>query len=299
MSFLKHSDFALCKSSLIYFSGILGFNIHLHQWEEPSSYTQILAGLQFCIRVILLEYSIPVDQRDNIRGIKPTPLERFRQVHDPYLVEGREYPFNYIHKLLNYGMQVSKDFITRSRIRWSTDNKLLFWDGDKLIMEEWKEFVLKLLAETENMCATELLFQSDGCLPRVDLYALKDNPNRKEAGHYFAIEQPELLDDGRRYVLHNLKRSEKRNNMFQVENQKLKFLKGGVDSYETWVRKFKKLLCILMMVTCGQTGRGSELTSLLYMNTMNGDRSIYIEDGQVMFITQYHKSQAIMDSLKV
>ena len=87
--------------------------------------------------------------------------------------------------------------------------------------------------------------------------------------------------------------------MFQVENEKLKFLKGGVDNYENWVRKFKKLLCILMMVTCGQTGRGTELTSLLYMNTMNGNRSIYIEDGQVMFITQYHKSQAIMDGLKV
>ena len=299
MSFIKHSDFDLCKSSLIYFSGILGFNIPLHKWMEPSSYTQILAGLQFCIRVILLEYSIPVDQRDNYRNVKPTPLERFRQVHDPYLVEGTEYPYNYIHKLLNYGMQASKNFTTRSRIRWSADNKLLYWDGDKLIMAEWKELVLKLLAEVENMCAVELLFQPNGQLPQVDLYALKDNPNRKEAGYYFATERPELLDDGRRYMMHNLKRSEKRNDMFQIENEKLKFLKGGVDNYEKWVRKFKKYLCVLMMLTCGQTGRGSELTSLLYMNTMNSDRNIYIEDGQVMFITEYHKSQAIMDSLKV
>src|SRR5947207_1329006 len=104
---------------------------------EPSSYTQILAGLQFCIRVILL----------------------------------------------------------------------------------------KLLDEVENMCAVELLFQTNGQLPQVDLYALKDNPNRKEAGYYFATERPELLDDGRRYVMHNLKRSEKRNDMFQIENEKLKFLK--------------------------------------------------------------------------
>src|SRR5437667_3748402 len=166
-------------------------------------------------------------------------------------------------------------------------------------MEEWKEFVLKLLAEAENICAVELLFQQDGRLPQVDLCSLRDNPNRKEAGYYFAIEQPELLDDGRRYVMHNLKRSEKRNDMFQVEKEKLKFLKGGVDNYENWVRKFKKLLCVLMMITCGQTGRGSELTSLLYMNTMNSERSIYIEDGQVMFFTKYHNAQAIMDILKV
>src|SRR5437762_10182164 len=94
-------------------------------------------------------------------------------------------------------MQASKNFTTRSRIRWSADNKLLYWDGDKLIMAEWKELVLKLLAEVENMCAVELLFQPNGQLPQVDLYALKDNPNRKEAGYYFATERPELLDDGR------------------------------------------------------------------------------------------------------
>ena len=299
MNFLKHSDFALQKSSLIYFSGILGFDINLHQWLEPASYTQVLAGLQFCTRVLLLEHSLPLAQRNDFRGVNPTPLERFRHIHDPYLVEGGEFPFNYFHKLLNYGIHASKNSTTRSRIRWSADNKSLFWDGDKLIMAEWKEFVLKLLAEAENMCAVELLFQSDGHLPQVDPYTLKDNPNRKEAEYYFGLEQPEILEDGRRYIFHNLKQCEKRNKLFHVKEGKLKFLKAGVDDYENWVNKFKKLLCILMMVTCGQTGRGSELTSLLYMNTMNSDRSIYIEDGQIMFITKYHKTQAITDSLKV
>ena len=126
MDFLKHSDFAVRKSSLIYFSGILGFNIHLHQWFDASSYTQVLTGLQFCIRVMLLEHALPLNQRNNFRGVNPTPLERFRHIHDPYLVEGGEYPFNYIHKLLNYGMQASKNFTTRSQIRWSKDNKLMF-----------------------------------------------------------------------------------------------------------------------------------------------------------------------------
>jgi len=132
VSFLKHSDFALQKSSLIYFCGILGFNIQLHQWLDPSPYTQTLAGLQFCIRVILLEHALPSVQRDGFRDVHPTPLERFRRIHVQYLVEGEEYPFNYIHKLLNYGMQASKNCTTRSRIRWSTDNQMLFWVGRNL-----------------------------------------------------------------------------------------------------------------------------------------------------------------------
>ena len=62
-------------------------------------------------------------------------------------------------------------------------------------MIQGKEFVLKLLAEIENMCVTELLFQPNGTSPQVDLYTLKDNLNRKETGYYFVIEQLQLLDD--------------------------------------------------------------------------------------------------------
>lgn len=41
------------------------------------------------------------------------------------------------------------------------------------------------------------------------------------------------------------------------------------------------------------------MTSLRWWNTMDGDRSIYIEDGQMMFVTEYHKSMALMDDQKV
>ena len=54
-----------------------------------------------------------------------------------------------------------------------------------------------------------------------------------------------------------------------------------------------------MMITCGLTGRGTEMTSLQYINTIEGDRSIYIEDGQLMFITGDHKSMALTDEVKV
>ena len=296
MNFIKHSDFATQKSSLIYFSGILGFNVNLHQWLEPFYYTQILAGLQFCMRLLLLEHALPQDHRNDLQTADHNPLERFRAFHRLYLVEGKEYPFNYIHKLLNYGWQASKNSTTRSRLRWSADNTVLHYDGYDLVMSDWKEFVLNLLTEAENMCSTELLFQSDGRLPHV---MFKDNPNARKAGDFFGTLQPDALNKGRKYICENLKRWKNKDKMLNTNATGPKFHKAGVDQYEKSVRKFKKLLCVLMMVTCGQTGRGSELTSLLYMNTINGDRSIYIEDGQIMFVSKYHKSLALMDNLKV
>jgi len=73
----------------------------------------------------------------------------------------------------------------------------------------------------------------------------------------------------------------------------------GVDEYEAGDIKFRELLCLLIILTCGQSGRGTEMTSLLYMNTMESERNILIEDGQFMLVTEYHKSLAMMDDLKV
>ena len=62
---------------------------------------------------------------------------------------------------------------------------------------------------------------------------------------------------------------------------------------------FLKVLYIATVTTCGISGRTTETTSLKFVNTMNGDRNMYLEDGQFMFVTEYHKSQAIMDIPKV
>jgi hypothetical protein len=217
-----------------------------------------------------------------------------------YLVEGKEYPYNYIHKLLNYGIQASKNSTTASRMSWSLDNTILHIDGDDLSMTELKEFVLELLEEAENMCASDLLFTSDGRLPKVDLHELKrDNPAREEAGYYFAIDQPKILDDGRRYIFERLMHSKVKDKICDIKDGELEFYKAGVNEYENGLKKFKLLVCILIIFMCGQIGRGTELTSLIYMNTMNGIRGVYILDGQVMIVTKYHKLMALMDALKV
>jgi hypothetical protein len=87
--------------------------------------------------------------------------------------------------------------------------------------------------------------------------------------------------------------------MVEVEGDGVNWLRAGISEYESRDVKFREVLAILMMISCGLSGRGTEMTSLRYINTMDGDRSIYIEDGQMMFITEYHKSMALMDEVKV
>lgn len=49
------------------------------------------------------------------------------------------------------------------------------------------------------------------------------------------------------------------------------------DNYAKWDEQFREMLTLLMMFTCGLPGRGTEMTSLRWMNTVDGDRSIHLD----------------------
>src|SRR5579862_7215659 len=87
--------------------------------------------------------------------------------------------------------------------------------------------------------------------------------------------------------------------MFDYLDDAIEFSDQAKDKYNKYDEQFHGILALLMMFMCGLSGRGTEMTSLCWQNTMNGDRSIYIEDGQIMFITEYHKSMALIDDQKI
>ena len=296
---IMHSDYAAQDSSLIYFSGVMGYNLEWKQWRQPQEYTTILAGLQFCIRMVMLEHALPSEQRDEFtEDSEVNPVAKFRTVRDIWLVDGEGTPFGYIHRLLNYGMAAAKNTTTRSRIRWSADARTLYFDGRALRLEDWIKFVEDLISLAEELLSTELLFRNDGTIPEVDLYTVDDSGNH-EAGHYFALDEQDAWKKSRQRIMNSLKSSPFWDEVIEVEGDGLKFFKAGVDEYEARDTKFREYLALLMIFNPGLSGRGTEATSLKYINTMEGDRSIYLEDGQIMFITEYHKSMALMDEVKV
>jgi hypothetical protein len=300
---IEHIDYEAKRSSLIYFSGVCGYNVPNCQWHRPENYTPILAGLQWCIRVLMLEKALPVDMRDDRAWImQKDPLERFKETRNYWLVEGRPTPFNYIHKLLNYGFAAGKDGTARSRVRWSKDGRVLFYEGRALKMADWGRFILEMLDYLEDIMSEHLLFRKDGSIPTVDLHGFGvDNPMRREAGYYFAVQKQDGMTKGRQRILDNLFMQPKKwNKMVHTKNgEGIEFHKAGVDDYEYWVDRFLEILYIVVLITCGLPGRTKEMTSLKFVNTMNGDRNFLLEDGQFMFVTEYHKSQAIMDIPKV
>jgi hypothetical protein len=195
-------------------------------------------------------------------------------------------------------MAAAKNTTTRSRIRWSADARTLYFDGRALPLDDWIKFVEELITEAEEVLSQQLLFRKDGTIPELNLYAV-DDPSNHEAGHYFALDEQYAWKKARQSIMKNLKQSASWDELVEVEGDGLNFLKAGVDEYQAFDNKFREYLALLLIISCGMSGRGTETTSLRYINMMEGDRSIYIEGGQIMFITEYHKSMALMDEVKV
>jgi len=87
--------------------------------------------------------------------------------------------------------------------------------------------------------------------------------------------------------------------MVTVNPDWIEWNQRSVDQYHRDRELFLELILLSMNFTCGETGRGQEILSIQYKNSMDKDRNVLIDDGQIQIATEYHKSQAIMDDLKV
>jgi hypothetical protein len=159
-------------------------------------------------------------------------------------------------------------------------------------------FVEELLDSAEELMAIQLLFNVGKSIPEFDLGRM-DDPSNHNAGHYFLFDETDGTRNACRRMMTRLQGSEQWGKMIKVHGDGLNFDQSAVDEYVKYDMAFRELLALLVMFTCGLSGRGTEMTSLRYMNTMDGDRMIYLEDGQFMIITEYHKSMALMEDLKV
>jgi hypothetical protein len=69
--------------------------------------------------------------------------------------------------------------------------------------------------------------------------------------------------------------------------------------YNKAVGKWLELVQLLAHITGGQPSRGEEINGLHLVNGITRDWNIFIIDGEVVLVTQCHKSLAHFDSPKV
>jgi len=296
---IQHSDFEKCRSVIKYFGGVKGYKLSESRWKRPGDYTPTLAALQFCIRVLSLEHCLPLDARNKYiyNTDSATPLQTFQEFHSKWLVEGEAQPFSYVHKLLNYGIYAAKEAKGADKIR--IINGQCFYDGGSFLIQAWKQMNKDILRRAEAILSRQLLFRNTDTIDSFDPYIYIDQERNFNNGFSLASLIPDYRHRAREVIMTSLGRSSKWNSMVRVNENGIEFLAEGKDQYMQADDDFRELILVEMNWTGGLTGRGTEMESLLFENKQAAGRNIYIDDGQIKVITEYHKSQAITDDIKV
>ena len=288
---IRHDRWKGGSSAIQYFCGISGYNIGTGTWRASNDYTNKLSALIWCMRVIILEDTLPTCDRRIFREGGDSSLHKFKLVHDQWLVTGQHTAFHYIHTLRNYGMAASRFTPGKIQVTLSHDKKRLLIEGKPLDVDNWKYCVRKIVEELERL-TKQILMMDD--LPHVDFYSIHDRPNHSTSGYY-------LGKDGEKNArARMLKRIQGKQELGEwVTGEDVQYRESKVLSYERDISEWLHVCSLAILFTCGLSGRGPEMLSMRYKNHQACLRNLSIEDGQMMAVSLYHKSMAITDNVKV
>ena len=232
-------------------------------------------------------------------GSGSDPLATFLRVRNAWLVDGEPSPFNHIHKLLLYGMTTAKYAGKKDRVYWSKDKKKILFDGRPLCMDRFRGFIQSLISAAEEILSRDLLFGDGERVKSMDLSLLTDDVNIENIDYSFVCERNNGLQGGHNRMLARLAKSDALTRLVGAGADGWPPKPQGVQEYELAVKKFLEYMLILIHIAGGQPARGTEITSIRHANVMHASRNIFIMNGQVMVVTEYHKSQAVTDQPKV
>ena len=281
-------------SPMVHFAAVLGIDeegVRLRKGEECSF---IMAGFLYCIRVLFVEYTLPAATRAEQTRVD---IDRFLELRQKYLVVGGYCPTGFIIKWLGYGKTISMQSGNSPSVTWSRsgDRDMLYFHGKPLPISRFRSAIHDMIRDAEDILWRELMWSEDWQRFEIDLMSINDDLASVQRGESFVTRAANQLG-GKEGLMADRMMSAKKSKRLRVEK---KWRTTRVREYGQRVRDFLELLLALIHMTAGQPARGEEITPIRHRNGFLQERNIFVIDGQVMFVTRYHKSQALFGRPKV
>ncbi|CAN9149786.1 unnamed protein product [Alternaria alternata] len=174
------------------------------------------------------------------------------------------------------------------------DAKRLFpWSGNQKQLTQAFLTALHLDPEEEELLWTP----AKGDRFQIPLGKIQDNVTFSQRGYSFLSHPENNLTGCWEATISKMLASPQGRKLYNTNNSAWK--PQPVRRYLRQVERFLEYLLFLTHITGGQPARGTEVTTTRFRNGYVQDRNIYVIDGQVVFISRYHKSQAMWDKPKV
>ena len=290
--YLPESKF---ESPIIHFLACMGIDINSGTLRLPRTYTPILAGFVYCMRIIVLYEAHEQARQTGTRDI----LIIFKTMQAQWLTAASEFPFGDILNLLGYGQKCCQE-VKKSVIHWTSDAETLVYRGQQLEIENISTMV-KELSNVAYSIGLQYFGWSEHDLINLDLHALHDELGNYDAGYSFLHDSRNTGYLNPRQMLNRFLSSDAPSTRlfayFRSTSGRRKQRYVVLTAFEKLLQAIEIFLEILMVLTqlsCGQPPRGTELFAVLVANTAAHPRNVFLIKGRLTIVTNYNKSQAVI-----
>ncbi|KAH8745513.1 hypothetical protein BGZ57DRAFT_975038 [Hyaloscypha finlandica] len=251
------------RSPLMYFLAVIGVDSAAETLRHSFVYTPYLAGVLWVNRLLMLEYALP---------LRVWPVTKLVARADVTSVRAR---------------------VKESNIYWSEDFQTLFFKGRPIEIRKLQDFGSAVVAEA-RAALQQLTFGTD--LPVVNLGKVTDtmswSSELRKSAYSFVTDKRFGLDVGFQFLLQRARQAPK----------DLRLLKKTADGKECWndravhsylaneERFLRKLMVAMHVISL--PGRGSEISSIKFANSIYSARNIYVLNRRMAFVTCYDKSRS-------
>ncbi|KAJ5738986.1 hypothetical protein N7533_011770 [Penicillium manginii] len=216
-----------------------------------------------------------------------------------FMLRGTNSPFQWILDLRTYGMKVSFSTTQPGHIGWVGTDRLLykqlsFTTGD---LRGW---IHGLVQTCQDLLSSDLLLlPSEAEAPLVPWATIMDDPSESKPGWSFLHDSRTTWPVcGDQWLVRRLRSDRVLQQRF-LDIDHGCFRTNAIKRYLAQVSLFREKLAVLIHLCGGQPARAPEILSVRHRNTTNAHRNIFIEDGQVVIATRYHKGFHVHNDPKI
>lgn len=281
----EYTDSRSSSAMLVYFSGVLGFSPCGSTFERPQNYTPKLSALIYCVRLCLLEATLPRFGHPSIgwrARASHGNLKRLNQVRERSMCFGCQAPMGELLSLRAYGRVLSRSDGPSFRVQWSDDSEEVRWDGGKMGMDQFRQLG-HCAVQSATASVTRLMY---GLRPAIRLGDIRDRLSHVAQGYSFTQDPANQLaaahlDLSSRACLDPV------DGLMLSERWDL----GAVARYLREETQLLLQLMLVMFLRGGQAPRSTELFSLECWNGPSTSRGVYVHAGAMMYVTRHAKAR--------
>lgn len=205
-------------------------------------------------------------------------------------------PMDWILETRTYGMYIRFNTTAAASIDWSNDGSEVVFHRQKVRMAELTAMFYGMVDDAREMME-ELTMLGDGeieKLPSIPWGSIEDDNSEQRDGYSFlADSRNSWTQKGDSFVFNHIieKTGLRRKWISTKAGLRHPIREEAVQAYHKKIEKFREVLWCMMHMISGQPARATEILGIRYKNTANGGaRNIFINHGQVSWVTAYHKN---------